>query len=94
MGAGKESWVLAGVYGGGRREGEEDPVSWQGCIGGDKVLEGVYGGKEKGRRILGPGRGVRVGVWVLAEVYGGEGEEDPGSWQGCIGGPTCAWPAS
>ena len=57
-------------------------------------MEGVYGGKEKGRRILGPGRGVRVGVWVLAEVYGGEGEEDPGSWQGCIRGPTCAWPAS
>ena len=59
--------------------------------GGSWLLAGVYVG---GKRILGPGRGVWVGVWALAEVYGGEGEEDPGSWQGCIGGPTCAWPAS
>ena len=35
---------------------------------GDWVLAGVYS----------------WGIWVLAEVYGGE--EDPGSWQGCIDG--------
>ena len=45
-------WVLAGLYG-----GEEDPESWQGCMGRGEEDPGSWQGCIGGG--LGPGRGVR-----------------------------------
>ena len=62
------SWVLAGVYVGGKRILGPVRGIWRRGEGRSWVLAGVYGG-EGG--ILGPGRGVQVGIGFWKGCMGG-----------------------